>query len=84
MVFLTEAELKESWRLLEPGGAALTHGQAGIALLECIDATRGLGRVLRALRLGWLVGAIDRGIKLARPVLSYVVPKVPPTKRPPA
>lgn len=83
MVFLTEDEVNESWRLIEPDGRRLTHGEAGIALLEYVDATRWLGRALRAPRLSWLVGGIDWAISVMRPILSRVVKKEPPFRRPP-
>ncbi len=82
VVFLTEDEVKESWRIIEPDGTRLVKGEAGIALLEHLDVTRWLGRLLRALRLTPLVGAVDWVISKLRPWLSHLVKKGPPFRRP--
>ncbi len=83
VVFLTEGEVEGSWRLVEPDGRRLTKGEAGIALLEHIDATRWLGRLLGMLHLTRVVGAIDWVISKLRPTLSRFVDKGPPFRRPP-
>ncbi len=83
VVFLTEDEVKDSWRIIEPDGRRLVKGEAAIALLEHLDATRWLGRLLRALRLTRLVAAVDWAISELRPYLSNLVKKGPPFRRPP-
>jgi spore maturation protein SpmB len=61
----------------------MTHGEAGIALLETLDLTRWLGKGLRVLRMSRLVGAIDWVISVMRPVLSRFVKETTPVRRPP-
>jgi hypothetical protein len=81
VVFLTEEQVKGSWRLIEPDGRRLTKGEAGVTLLEHIDGTRWLGRALRVLRLAYLVGAVDWAISQSRPFLSKLVKNAPAFRR---
>jgi predicted DCC family thiol-disulfide oxidoreductase YuxK len=81
VVFLTEEELQSSWHLIEPDGTRMTKGDAGVALLEHLDATRRLGRALRTLHLVWLVGAIDALVSRLRPRASGLVADEPGPRR---
>lgn len=78
VVFLTEEELHESWRFIQRDGRALIKGDAAVALLTELDATRWIGRFFAALRLQWLVGAIYTVISRSRPWLSRLVRKQRP------
>ena len=75
VVFLTEEQVKHTWQLIECGGTRLTKGPAAVRLMELLKPTRWLGRLCRAARLTWLVGAVDHLISVSRPKLSHVVPK---------
>ena len=81
---MTENEVEHSWRLIEPDGRRLTKGEAGIALLEHLDATRWLGRALRVLKLTPVVGVLDWVVSNMRPYLSRLVKEGPPFRRPPS
>lgn len=72
---------EESWHLFTPEGEHLTKGRAGVALFERIDSLRGLARVIRALRLTWLVGALYWVLSKARPQLSRFMSGAPGPRR---
>lgn len=80
---IPEDELYASWHLIEPNGARLVGGDAGIALLEHIRLTRPVGRLFRWARLYALVAAVDCFLKEHRVRLNRFVPEVPAPHRPP-
>jgi hypothetical protein len=71
---IPEAEVQASWQLIEPTGVRLMHGPAAIRVLEHIAATRWLGRVLRTLRLTWLLTAFNRLLSRIRKPLGRFFP----------
>lgn len=75
VVFLTEDQVRDSWRLYLPDGRRMTKGQAGTTLLELLGPTRLVGRALRRLRLEWLVGLVDKAVSRMRPLLSRIMSK---------
>jgi hypothetical protein len=76
---IPEHEVQESWQLIEPTGVRMMHGPAGIRLLEHLTATRWLARILRTLRLTWLVTRVNRTLSLIRKPLGrfFPDPRVP-------
>jgi predicted DCC family thiol-disulfide oxidoreductase YuxK len=81
VVFLERGRIEESWQLIECDGTRLTHGDAFVRLLELINATRWVARLLRATRLTWLAGAIDKAISKSRPYLARAIPDRPGPRR---
>lgn len=76
---IPDAEVSESWQLIEPSGVRMMHGPAAIRLLEYIPATRWLARILRSLRLTPLATAVNRLLERVRKPLGrfYPDPRVP-------
>ncbi len=72
---------EESWHLFTPDGRHLTKGPAGVALLESTDRFRPLARVIRTLRLTWLVGALYWVVSKARPQMSRFMSGGPGPRR---
>ncbi len=72
---------EESWHLFKPDGEHLTKGPAGVALFESMDRTRGLARVIRALRLTWLVGVLYWVVSKLRPQMSRFMSGRPGPRR---
>jgi hypothetical protein len=70
-----------SWHLVEPTGVRLQKKPAAMALLEYLDRSRYLGRLLRALRLGWLVALGNEFFNLIRVQAGRFVPDVERTIR---
>jgi hypothetical protein len=72
-------DVKESWQLIEPTGVRMMHGPAGVRLLEYLPGTRWLGRILRTLRLTFLVTATNRMLGRIRKPLGrfFPNPRVP-------
>jgi hypothetical protein len=81
VVFLERGRIEDSWQLIECDGTRLTHGDAFIRLLEILDATRWMARLLRVTRLTWLAGAIDKLISKSRPYLARAIPDRPGPRR---
>jgi predicted DCC family thiol-disulfide oxidoreductase YuxK len=71
---IPEADVQESWQLIEPTGVRLMHGPAGIRVLEYLPATRWLGRGLRRLELTPLVTAVNRLLGRIRKPLGRFFP----------
>lgn len=71
---IPEADVQESWQLIEPTGVRLMHGPAGIRVLEYLPATRWLGRGLRRLELTSLVTAVNRLLGRIRKPLGRFFP----------
>ena len=73
--------MRYSWQLIEPDGTRLVKGAAAVRLLQLLRPTRWLGRACRPRPLTRLVGLLDHGVSLARPLLSHCVPKGPGPRR---
>jgi hypothetical protein len=76
---IPDAEVSESWQLIEPSGVRMMHGPAAIRLLEYIPATRWLAWILRSLGLTPLATAVNRLLEWVRKPLGrfYPDPRVP-------
>ena len=73
----TEDERGESWHLVTVEGRDLVGGAGLIAIAERLKPTRRLGKLLRVLRLGGLLGLIDGVLKRIRPQLGKLIPDRP-------
>jgi predicted DCC family thiol-disulfide oxidoreductase YuxK len=71
---IPQGEVAASWQLIEPSGVRMMHGPAAVRLLEHIPATRPLGRALRALRLTFLLTAVNRLLGCIRRPLRRFFP----------
>jgi hypothetical protein len=71
---IPDAEVSESWQLIEPSGVRMMHGPAAIRLLEYIPATRWLAWILRTLRLTPLATAVNRLLERVRKPLGRFYP----------
>lgn len=78
---MDEDELHSSWHLIGPDGTRLPKGPAAMALLGHLRPARRLARVLRALKLQWLVTAANSFFYVIRKKAGRFVPDVSPTRR---
>jgi hypothetical protein len=72
--YVPEADVQESWQLIEPTGVRLMHGPAGIRVLEYLPATGWLGRGLTRFELTSLVTAVNRLVGRIRKPLGRFSP----------
>jgi hypothetical protein len=80
---IPKAELEASWQLIEPSGARLTLGRAGVAAMEHIRVTRPIGKAMRVLRLHGPATRVNLVIRRSRGLLGRLVPDRPGPRRPP-
>ncbi len=74
-------ELERSWQFIRPDGTRLTAGTAAVELMNSVDATRWLGRLVTTLHLTWLVGLIYRAVSIGRGRLGRLVKDAPGPRR---
>ncbi len=70
---IPEARRFTTWHLIRFDGETVARGAAGVELLESLECARAVGRLLRTLRLSWLIGLVYWAVSTNRRRLGLLV-----------
>jgi len=70
-----------SWHLVDSDGTRTSSGDATLALMDILPATQRTARIIRHLRLAWVVRLAYRLVARMRRALSRWVKDTPPLRR---